>query len=614
MALDPRFITTNTLESYFVDRNSGLPLANGQVQFWTDNDRTVPKTVYQLTGDPGEPGGKDNYDYEALPNPITLSATGTIVDDNGNNIALYYFPYDGTATTSQGNLELYYIVVLDQYGNVQFTRQAWPNLESTENGIEDFYGTGIDNQVSNPQFVDFYGNYSNTLTINFSGTSTVRYLIAPDWYLQLQPGGGGSVTVNRRLITGNQKVTTNPPYTLQIIGSVALQSMVLVQVFQRDPAVWSAQANGNGGYLSAGILLANNSAAILSYVPTDPLAASTPLLTASNQTGFYTYYNFTSQLPPSNSTQSPVNGNAELWIQISPSGTTELSSVQLLPLQYNAPVVPYLENSTNRQMDHLFHYYQPLLSAKPISSYLIGWDFPVNPAQINGDSVAAQTASSFYVWDQTIVYQSAANLVSFGRSSTFDGLIINAAGTGGIALIEYLGATEAINILSNPSLSVNLLAYTNATNGLPFTINLYYCTDSSLPMLPNSIVSSMNTTTGAITGLNGTWIPVTRPSAGVNATGTLSLNTDPANPFINYGFNQFSITNASSLSSATYFAIVVGFGGLVNGNSISIKSISLVPGNVPTIPAPKSLAETLFISRNTNRSRTNSYPCSGECL
>ena len=40
-----------------------------------------------------------------------------------------------------------------------------------------------------------------------------------------------------------------------------------------------------------------------------------------------------------------------------------------------------MQNSVNRQNDYLFHYYNPLLQYKPIESFLIGWDFPVNPAQ-----------------------------------------------------------------------------------------------------------------------------------------------------------------------------------------------------------------------------------------
>src|SRR5574337_1010397 len=95
------FIASTSLEEYFVDENTGLPLAGGSVYFYKDTARTVPKLVYELTGDPNTVGG---YSFAPLPNPVQLSATGTFMDNNGNNIAVYYNPFD-----AEGNLELYYV-------------------------------------------------------------------------------------------------------------------------------------------------------------------------------------------------------------------------------------------------------------------------------------------------------------------------------------------------------------------------------------------------------------------------------------------------------------------------------------------------------------------------
>jgi len=60
-----------------------------------------------------------------------------------------------------------------------------------------------------------------------------------------------------------------------------------------------------------------------------------------------------------------------------------------------------------RQIDHLFHYYKPLLAYKPIPSALIGWDFPTNPAQfgVTGSTGAIGANKSAYAWDQTILFQ-----------------------------------------------------------------------------------------------------------------------------------------------------------------------------------------------------------------
>ena len=52
MALDERFIPITSLNQYFVDKDSGLPLANGTLEFFRDTARITPKAVFQLTGAP----------------------------------------------------------------------------------------------------------------------------------------------------------------------------------------------------------------------------------------------------------------------------------------------------------------------------------------------------------------------------------------------------------------------------------------------------------------------------------------------------------------------------------------------------------------------------------
>lgn len=47
------------------------------------------------------------------------------------------------------------------------------------------------------------------------------------------------------------------------------------------------------------------------------------------------------------------------------------------------------------------------------------------------------------------------------------------------------------------------------------------------------------------------------------------------------------------MTPPTFFAIVVGFASLTSGNTITIDSISLVPGDIPCRPAPKTLGAVL---------------------
>ncbi|WP_218814002.1 hypothetical protein [Rickettsiella endosymbiont of Dermanyssus gallinae] len=140
MNLDPRYIIAPALEQFYINKKTGLPLAKGKITFYKDNQRTSDglKSIYTLSGAP------PNYSYVELPNPLTLSAVGTIQDDNGNNVLPFYFPYD-----EQGNLELYYVTVYSSDGVLQFTREGWPNT-SLDGSKDD---GNITNFIPNGQFL-----------------------------------------------------------------------------------------------------------------------------------------------------------------------------------------------------------------------------------------------------------------------------------------------------------------------------------------------------------------------------------------------------------------------------------------------------------------------------
>lgn len=137
MNLDQRYLIAPALEQAYIDKKSGLPLANGIITFYQDKQRTVLKPIYTLSGDPA-------HTYVALPNPLRLSAVGTVQDANGNNVLPFYFPYD-----EQGNVELYYVTVESAEGQLQFTREAWPNMTIDPHHNE----KNLINLVPNGQFL-----------------------------------------------------------------------------------------------------------------------------------------------------------------------------------------------------------------------------------------------------------------------------------------------------------------------------------------------------------------------------------------------------------------------------------------------------------------------------
>lgn len=505
MSLNPLYIVPINLEEVFVDHITGDLLAGGTIEFFKDDDRLVSKSVYELSGAP------PNYTYDALPNPVTLSSVGTPADNSGNPVNLYYYPYD-----ADGNIELYYIVVRDSDGTIQFTRQGWPNTTSSSSPTPSDTNPNITNELSNPQFVDINFALTNPFTITLTGASTTTVAIAPRWDLVVAHSGSGTVAVQRNAVVGTSAYPYNPPYTLTLTPGLNITSMVLRQRLNNNPDVFAPAPAGTDGWLSASVLLAPSSSATIKYQPSGQAAQT--ILTASNATGSFAQFEETVQLDPANNTSDGDSGYVDILVDLSISAATTLSNLQILGLDADSDTVNYDQNTANRQKDQLFNYYNPLLQYKPIESYLVGWDFPLNPTQPLGPTIAASSAgvnTSAYKWDQTIVFQSANNGAAISRSSTGNGALrVTATNSTQFALIQYLPQAVARRMLQE-NLSANIAAITAKVGGLAGTISIWYTTDVSLPSVGsnNSIVLTLDAN-GKPATFNGNWTEVTRNGLG----------------------------------------------------------------------------------------------------
>lgn len=600
---DNRFISATSLQEYFVDKSSGLPLSNGAVYFYRDTSRTTFKSVYQLTGDPNTTGG---YSFTPLNNPLNLSATGTFVDNNGNNIAVYYFPYDGTPNASAGNIELYYIVAVDAAGAMQFNRAAWPSI--SEDIVAAETNVIYQNQMSNSQFVDVFFSQTNSASYSYAA-GNISFQIAPDWEIAGTATGNGTLTVTRNLITGISAIPTNPPYTLTVVPGANLTTLSVRQRLKSNPGIWSPTSTGEGGYISGSILLARNSQVTMVYVPST--GQQTQILTKNNTSLNPVLYNQTVRLPLSTNSSNPSTGYASIYLNIPAAGAgTTFSSVQVVGLATNQTSVPYIQQPVNRQNDYLFHYYNSLLQFKPVKSYLTGWDFPLNPAQFGtSGSINGSVNKSAYAWDQTIIYTSASTGVSYGAHPTTSGLRITATtGSTQIALVQYLDQVAARALLLN-DLSVNVSMSTSNPSALNGTVSLWYTTAASLPNVATgsnqSIVQTL-TANGDVNTTFGTgWTRVSRTLIGGSDSAPFIVNTaTPSSNYFNTPLSGWGANNQGA-TSATFFAIVVGFSSLSATERLDLNSISLVPGQIATIPAPQNLNEVL---RDCEYYYSQSYP------
>lgn len=160
MAINPALlIAAPMLQDYFVDNATGAAMSAGIITCYQDNSRTTLKNWYYQSGTPG------NYTYITLPNPLTLSAVGTIDDVNGNDTIPFFYPYD---EDDQTVLQPYYITVVDSNGQAQFVRQNFPFISHSSSG----------NQV--PIFNNILSNnvfYHNIGSMNV--TNVTNMIIAP---------------------------------------------------------------------------------------------------------------------------------------------------------------------------------------------------------------------------------------------------------------------------------------------------------------------------------------------------------------------------------------------------------------------------------------------------
>lgn len=288
MAINPSLlVSAAVLQLYFVDKDTGIPLSNGKITFYQDNARTFLKNVYYQTGVPG------NYVYLPAPNPMFLSAVGTPQDDNGNDILLFYYPFDENDSNVQ---QLYFVTAFNSNAAPQWTRSGFPfeALNSPSN-------TGnptLDNIIVNNVF------WRNVGSVNISGINTILapgahegFITTDIRYIKDVNDGTDVITFNKftstlasKLVTGNETVVT-PEYYLNFNSTVAGSSTFKVVQFpinahidtltantQYTAAIWVQNVAGNPNNILQVYLFQYLGTGIVSTAP----ILITPQITASN--------------------------------------------------------------------------------------------------------------------------------------------------------------------------------------------------------------------------------------------------------------------------------------------------------------------------------------------
>lgn len=451
-----------------------------------------------------------------------------------------------------------------------------------------------DNQASNTNFAEIL--FNSPLTITTAGT----YDVAPGWQLTLT--GTGTTTLTQ-LIFSQGSVSTSPnTYTLNYALRVANVGWTTATLFQRF--------NNNGSIFAGGAISMAITARAqtvdelisLVYQPSDS-GAPTTLVSDVLDTGNYQFVSGTMNLPstPANTDTSDV-AYVDMQIVLPPTGTVDLTDFQVVgqsapipgfapQIQITTVIPPYIQQSEERQIDHLFHYYRNSIILQPKSSLLTGWNFGLNPWQFR-TTVGTNVATNQYTADQTIVIQQA-----YVASATGNNV---AVGQGGFALNNSLGvvavtATNQFAILQyiDPKTirpywlgTLSSLVKAQLVNGagaVQFKMRLIYI--AALPSTTSQTYPVASWTAGAD--------PVF--AAGVTAIAprndpTYSLSTTNTD----YAFEGFQLP----ISSNTNMTLGILFYTVSNmdqatSQTVEINDISLVPNEFAIASNVKTYDEVL---------------------
>ena len=193
-------IAAPMLQDFIIDKNA-TPLANGVITCYQDDSRTTLKNWYYQSSNFADAEG--NYSFSKLPNPLTLSAAGTICDINGNDTIPFFYPY---SELDENVSQAYYITVVNSSGTLQFTRPNFPYNRAPSNVFTD---DSVDNYIINNVFWRNIGTATlidvTQMTVAPSQHDGFRY---PDiQFLKNITGGQDVVTFTKFLPTVTPALT-----------------------------------------------------------------------------------------------------------------------------------------------------------------------------------------------------------------------------------------------------------------------------------------------------------------------------------------------------------------------------------------------------------------------
>lgn len=294
--------------------------------------------------------------------------------------------------------------------------------------------TVAQNLITDPNFSDVYFTGTTTFTQASPGTYTVN--VAPGWQLVLT--GSGTTILTQGTFAGDSNTFGNPPYYLGV-NNTGWTSAVLVQTLSNNGAIF---ANGAIAVAFTAQAVTTGQAVIVNYVPNGP-ANSQTIVSAPVTTGGFAQYYGAIDLNASLNTNADGAANVQIQFVLPGTGNVELTNIQVVgqstPLSVNfvnppsptmqGSVPNYQELSYGQIVNGEFNVYRDSILNHPKDTFLVGWDFPLNPWQFTSPT-PANVAANQYTADQTIIIQqnyvanAVGNNISVGRAPETNNLAL----------------------------------------------------------------------------------------------------------------------------------------------------------------------------------------------
>lgn len=406
MPINPSLlISAAMLQDPFVDLATGTAMANGVITMYQDSNRTVLKNWYYQTGVPGA------YTYAALPNPLTLSAAGTIVDVNGNDTIPFYYPYSETDNVTP---QPYYVTVVDSNGQSQFTRANFP-----------FIGIAKPTPVESPTFKNyivnntFWRNLGSVSLTNVTSTQTLpQECLAPSQhggfsmpdfqFYKSTTGAVETVTFNTfpagtPVIGAGTQPDIQPEYYLNH-QCTAKQTAETYKYYQFPVSLHLATLNTVEGTISiwaqstGGSVNNTVTLSFLQFLGTAGGSSNTITIGSFTATTTWTQYTFSFITPSTLGLSLPSTlGDDALYLQIGLQAGHTLNINFTKPSLYFSEVAPTNDFATYDQTDSIINSPRTGDYRHSMNAFLPGW-VPANDGTIGSAGSGATTRANVDTW------------------------------------------------------------------------------------------------------------------------------------------------------------------------------------------------------------------------